>query len=1277
MLLLITAVIKMVRKLLHLFAAIVALNFFQVQIFSKGDFRICFLNNSTTEFVCSSNNSGFCKWVHLEDLKTISSNTVVLAFRDHYTLDFVISIESAINVAIIGSHNGTVFNCSRMGGMLIADTRSSIFLCNVTFANCGSNFSKWTQELTEKYNESLMMTIFIVNTSRFILERVQVVNGSGVGLTVVNSGGSLSYSTFASNFARNHTTVGFGGGVSVEFNDKYQFDKILISIVNCSFIDNRAERLRFNRVLCESTDTTSAVNRGGGLAVVLKGKLAIRKAVVEILNCVFENNYANWGGGMFILLCIPYENTSVSVSKTQFINNLAEYGGGGLDLGLKDFTKALSEHTIFLCQDCFFKDNRAYFGGGHSIFTNYIHKHLNLTIVFMNSSWISNRANFGMAVDLRPEMTNNKLEATVSFCNSTFKENKLKRNASLFSKAEETCSMGHIENAKGRGILLVTGLKVRFDGSVHFIANSDSGIYAISSSIYFSSGANVMFQTNHAVFGAAMALIGFSTIYVDRNVTVYMQQNSATAIGGAIYHESINKHDSAFSIDCFIQTKSDDHNDITDWAMSKQSNTGTGVHFYFMGNKAGTNFKEGHFGNSIFATTLKPCFSYCNGFQARGSALPFQCIGQFHYDEPLNHTVSTRASCMVLNQRGIIDAVPGFPVELPFTNLNDLGVEVYGVYHVAAPDATDFYIDDKSTFTSVKYIKINGKVNSMGNITVTNTDVRESSIDFTVRLRLCPPLFVLHNRTLKCVCFTELTNRHDHKFICNRGTNNTMLIHGFWVGLLGNESDTELYYSYCPVNYCFRGEEFESYHNMPARVEDLSAKICGGSNRRGVLCAKCKENFSTHYHSDSFICGSERTCYYGWILYLLTEVLPMVIVFTIVIGFKVSFTSGHLNGFLLFAQTYDSLYVIGKSLVYYPTPAYRLFQAIRVAYKFFNLDFFGINELSFCLWKGSTTLQMTAFKYVTVLIAFLLVYATIYFFGKFTALNKLLKYSKGSSVTHGLSTFLIMVYMQSTKVSFDILIFGYLHDLKGDKVRAVVFYQGDVSPFSKEHAPFAVLALLSLMFITIIPPFFLLVYPSATRLSSMPKLLKINPFTCLSKIPMFRLKPLFDAFQSTFKDKNRYFAGLYFGYRMILLLATILTPKITQTFLVIQIVLMLMVTLQALHWPYKERAHNVTNTLVFFILSSINAISLMNHNYSMYGETYQSKIDVLAYVLVVLAYLPLLCVIGFVVQQCYQLLKIKQLNTDTEKPKDDEIVLNMLDDRGNEESLDYLSFSYD
>jgi len=177
---------------------------------------------------------------------------------------------------------------------------------------------------------------------------------------------------------------------------------------------------------------------------------------------------------------------------------------------------------------------------------------------------------------------------------------------------------------------------------------------------------------------------------------------------------------------------------------------------------------------------------------------------------------------MTRNQEGIINAVPGFSVDLPFTHLNDLGLDVHGVYHiVAASDNADFLVDEKSTFTATKSIKIKGRVGSKGKISVTNTDIRETSIEFTVKLSPCPPFFILDNRILSCVCFTKIIERHDHKFVCNRGCNTSYLIPGLWLGLLGGKSDTKLYHSYCPVNYCFSGNEVESYHQIPARVEDL------------------------------------------------------------------------------------------------------------------------------------------------------------------------------------------------------------------------------------------------------------------------------------------------------------------------------------------------------------------------------------------------------------------------------------------------------------------------
>jgi len=85
-------------------------------------------------------------------------------------------------------------------------------------------------------------------------------------------------------------------------------------------------------------------------------------------------------------------------------------------------------------------------------------------------------------------------------------------------------------------------------------------------------------------------------------------------------------------------------------------------------------------------------------------------------------------------------------------------------------------------------------------------------------------------------------------------------------------------------------------------------------------------------------------------------------------------------------------------------------EVYQFAYRFFNLDFFGITPLSFCLWQGATTLDILAFKYITITYALLLVLLTVLFMKCFnlyhTCQTQLRIYPKDkSSVIHGLSAF--------------------------------------------------------------------------------------------------------------------------------------------------------------------------------------------------------------------------------------------------------------------------------
>ena len=96
-----------------------------------------------------------------------------------------------------------------------------------------------------------------------------------------------------------------------------------------------------------------------------------------------------------------------------------------------------------------------------------------------------------------------------------------------------------------------------------------------------------------------------------------------------------------------------------------------------------------------------------------------------------------------------------------------------------------------------------------------------------------------------------------------------------------------------------------------------------------------------------------------------------------------------------------------------------------------------MDELSFCLWKGSTILDTLAFRYLTTLFSiFILSFFVLavnqravnakLLFTKFKTLNKFRKVFKKiriqkGSVIHGISAFLILSYTHYTFTSMQII----------------------------------------------------------------------------------------------------------------------------------------------------------------------------------------------------------------------------------------------------------------
>ena len=277
-----------------------------------------------------------------------------------------------------------------------------------------------------------------------------------------------------------------------------------------------------------------------------------------------------------------------------------------------------------------------------------------------------------------------------------------------------------------------------------------------------------------------------------------------------------------------------------------------------------------------------------------------------------------------------------------------------------------------------------------------------SSLDF------CPPGFEGKN----CEFCSALYYRGLLK--CER--NRSYVVHGYWVGKCENSI---LCTGNCPYGFCsYNGSKD---YRLPGTVSELDQFICGDT-RTGVLCGKCRPGYSVSYHSYTYSCTSNN-CTYGWLLYIVSELLPLTVVFVLVIAFNISFTSGAINSFILFAQLQDSLAVHGDGIIHLPSGSF-YFVIYKLIYRFFNFEFFSIEVLSFCLWKGAKVLDVVAFKYVTIVTGLALMFICVLVVNSSKAKNCfscLRPTTLKSALIHGLTTFFVICYSQCARVSSHIL----------------------------------------------------------------------------------------------------------------------------------------------------------------------------------------------------------------------------------------------------------------
>lgn len=1193
----------------------------------------------------------------------ISVNSTILSSKLVFDSFVNLTIEGVLRmkmptVSCQSNDSGLYF--SRIQGLTIR---------NLAFVDCGVLQNSTTTDLlstgknrTAKFKSAL----YILKSTDVKIANVHIHRSSGLGMAIFDTNGTviINGSTFKHNQMVLPKIDAFthlgGGGVYIEFttcppgvlygtcesSDDYKSGSHY-RIKDCMFESNSArtsnpEKSSFVKLVgVKKLTNFQGLGRGGGLAVRILGSASNND--VSIVDCKFYHNQALAGGGLDIRIADQASKNSAEIIGCEFVNNTSYQTGGGVNVGLR---LASIRNNVVRFKHCLIKENQAKTGGGMLLLFNNLGQCSSgqNSVEFIDSKWISNSAEYGAALDGIVYAPNGFGDTTVIFKSCNFSNNHV-------IEAQTDIGLG-TQKLTGRGTFKVTNMVVTFCHFVHFQNNTGTALWAVASKLHFSCEMKGTFLQNFGTNGGAVSLISNSILFVHDNTALRFIENRASSKGGAIFSHSV--HENSFLLSpstCSIQYKG---------TASMESRN---VSFSFDRNVATLDSRsDANNGNSIYLTSLHACVFFCTPNTPAELTVVnlFSCIGEHYFNSCQNCDKDIEVTTQGHHFNAIVDnhisttlyAIPGKVLKLPVMVLDDLNNAVDSVYRAQIINSMEIAIDPAYDYISNGKIKLYGPPQENGTLLIELAGLHEISLTVNLMLLQCSPGFYVEYKTLEtsantnqksvqyCTCNWNHSSVSAYKgIICDQEASTAYILYGFWAGYVENTVSPQYFVtSYCPLHFCsYNDSSFKPYYALPeqASLNMVDQYMCGPA-RTGILCAECSSGYSVFYHSKQFQCKPNRLCKLGWLFYILSELCPLTLMFVAIMLFNISFTSGALNGFIFFAQVIDSLALNAYDIsgVYSPQTAIVLTDLYEFIYRIFNLEFFNINKLSFCLWEGARTLDMLAFKLVSIFYGFLLILVTIFVIKKCDYRLRLLKKSKMESyIIHGLAAFLVSCYVQCAQISFRILNPIYIEGVGFYWNVKLVQYSGNIKYFSLDHLPYALPALMVICTIIALPPLFLLWYPTGRKLLSKCHLSELKGVQFVENVLMIdRMKPLLDSFQSSFKDNCRFFAGLYFLYRVLALTTFTLARTLPQFYVAVEIELVIIITFHAAMQPYQKTWHNIVDTFMFSDLAVINALSIYIYiNATDRNQAARESISIAIVVRLLLIYLPLIYVASYLI----------------------------------------------
>ena len=1186
-----------------------------------------------------------------------------------------VSFSGLYSLTISGSNTTIVCSLDDYGGLEFNNI-TNLILANLTITNCG--FKSYPSTKQKQFLSYYSSAVTILCCREVKVSNLIIRNNNGIGLKILNHQGGTVHivsSTFSENKLLNEshlndTSYKGGGGVYVG-GFECPHEPITFLFENCTFQENVAYTGYYDYLYTDDLGKPiTGYGVGGGAAILLHEVL--KDIHVIFSGCKFIKNAAFKGGGLGAEIeaikdpNLETTNISVSVENSLFEGdgcNLSggnvTASGGGMSINFLSRKKPTFHSNNFAIRNVTFKKNCAWFGGGLYFYSDpeVAMKQTLSAVEVEGCTFEGNRAHTGSAIDITPNvfqrlsLTKGALTTPV-FKNCTFINNSVQINY--------CADQANSQTTYGIGTLYVSLYDIKFEGCNRFEDNTGTAIHIVNGNIDMSQS-SVYFNNNTGIQGGAIALIGQSSMIVGPNRTYEFINNTAFGKGGGLYVQLDDNHDITASKSCFIQYLHDKHTTIPvrDWTAD----------IMFKGNQA-----QGGTGHAIFATSFYPCQSINRGslerphfesihssdvFTERG--INITEITEEYKLEDTGAQIATEGAS--LEPKNIsLKVIPGERFFHGVKITDDLSNKANVTLIASIINNSNNSVQIDKAFSSCvgEQLVLKGTPHENTKLHLQTTTSRQSYTRLNITLKECPPGFIFCSKLFECICDHD---KYNGLAKCNTTDFTSYIIPGYWAGKVCDENDhsrKELVTSYCPLNFCnYSKDASGSEIQLPQDYHKLNEAICG-KTREGISCGRCASGYTTHFHSPNFECKdvNKSPCKVGWLFYVLSELVPVTVVFIALLIFNISFTSGAVNGFILFSQILISLNIDASHFITPTSVAADLLKLHQFIYGLFNLDFFhsDFEYFSFCLWPNASALDMLAFKYVTIFYILILMILVIWFMNK---CNRGKKYLANfcrfttikASVINGISAFFILCYSQCLNVSLKLLRSHRLIAKEGSDLTIYrrVWLNGNIVYFGRQHLKYALPALFCLLTIGLFPLIFLLICPLLCKILSWFGYGESKLANFISqKLHYNTLKPLLDSLQGCFSDNFRFFAGLYFLYRWLPPCVNTVIARYHSFYTAVEAGIIVILMLHAVCQPYANKVHNIIDALLFADLALINVITLAHYHIFRTALSRQKAIEYINKTMaiqLVLIYLPLLAMMGYALLLVYRFLYGKKCSS--------------------------------